>query len=207
MSSSGEKKVIFSSLLWASVGTIKATTCPKLFCWRIFDPLAKHDPIFGADEKNAKKKDQEKQILWTENGQPEKERKKIECPTVEIVYPRISLQQTNNTCDTKSGSRKASFDVWHWKFLFYLFNLNLSILFAMPKYRLYTTKGSNTRAKMVRICGENMPKIDIFTTNLINEFDLSANLKLERCSNCHFHSESFLLANLKDLFSYVYFIL
>ncbi len=62
---------------------------------------------------------------------------------------------------------------------------------------------------MVRICGENMPKIDIFATNSINEFDLSANLKLEHCSNYYFRGESFLLANLTDLlvYSYVYLVL
>ncbi len=60
---------------------------------------------------------------------------------------------------------------------------------------------------MVQICCENRPKIDIFATNLINEFDSSMNLKLEHCSNCHFCGESFSLANLTDLFSYVYFIL
>ncbi len=60
---------------------------------------------------------------------------------------------------------------------------------------------------MVRICGENMLKIDIFATNSINEFGLSANLKLGHCSNCHFRGEIISLANLTDLFSYVYFIL
>ena len=60
---------------------------------------------------------------------------------------------------------------------------------------------------MARICGENRPKIDIFATNSIKEFDLSANLKLEHCSNCHFCGESFSLANLTDLLLYVYFIL
>ena len=81
------------------------------------------------------------------------------------------------------------------------------ITFSSEKRRRIYMKGSNTRAKIAQICGENRLKIDIFATNLINEFDLPANLKLEGCSNYDFCGESFLLANLTDLYSYVYFIL